>query len=327
MNDTTAITLPGYTPGFCPEHIGVPAPAFQTDVIHPPILNQVPGLPSSKEGFDGFFIPPNAVFDMEPGLCRYDCVPGPPGNPPSVTLPTDETERVGSGQPDARGQLQQTIQISGQSSSSGVDPGRPRNQKPKKMPKRDHSEKPKRQRNAKNETAASARYRCRRRDQVSALTSREQSLEQQNLYLSACEEALTVEINNLKTQLLQHTSCSCVLIQKYIALEAKRIVESGLPVSSAFQANLSSTSRSRPSQSDTVDNPQESLGILIPGSEAKSLAWPQSNQQDFASSVMGGGMAGMITEPYSKGLVYMHNQYLVDMALPCQTGSKTFVTL
>ncbi|CAJ0552346.1 Ff.00g063250.m01.CDS01 [Fusarium sp. VM40] len=321
MNDTTAITLPGYTPGFCPEHIGVPPPAFQTDVIHPPILNQVPGLYSSKEGLDGFFIPPNAVFDMEPGLRRYDCVPGPSGNPPSVTLPTDETERVGSWQPDARGQLQQIMQISGQSSSSGVDPSRPRNQKPKRMPKTDQFEKPKRQRNAKNNTTAAAKYRCRRRDEASALTSQEQSLEQQNRYLSACIEALTVEINYLKTQLLQHTSCSCVLIQTYIASEAKRIVESGLPDSSAFQANLGSTSRSRPSQSETVDSPQESLGILIPGSEAKSLAWPQSIQQDFASSMMGGGMADMITEPYSKGLVYMHNQYLVNMALPCQTGS------
>ncbi|KAF4448361.1 hypothetical protein F53441_8223, partial [Fusarium austroafricanum] len=69
-----------------------------------------------------------------------------------------------------------------------------------------------------NRIAATTR-RLRKRDEASALASREQAMQDQNCYLSSCIYALTAEIYHLKTQLLQHTDCNCVAIQKYIANE------------------------------------------------------------------------------------------------------------
>ncbi|KAH6960086.1 hypothetical protein BKA56DRAFT_600463 [Ilyonectria sp. MPI-CAGE-AT-0026] len=41
---------------------------------------------------------------------------------------------------------------------------------------------------------------------------------------STCFNSLTAEVYHLKTQLSQHTDFSCVLIQKYMANEAKKSV-------------------------------------------------------------------------------------------------------
>ncbi|KAF4943128.1 hypothetical protein FSARC_15033, partial [Fusarium sarcochroum] len=64
---------------------------------------------------------------------------------------------------------------------------------------------------------AATKCRLRKRGEASALASREKAMEDQNRSLSACFDSLTAELYYLKTELLRHTDCNCVLIQKYIA--------------------------------------------------------------------------------------------------------------
>jgi hypothetical protein len=45
-----------------------------------------------------------------------------------------------------------------------------------------------------------------------------------NQYLSTCCDSLAAEIHHLKTEILRHTNCNCLLIQQYIAGEARRCV-------------------------------------------------------------------------------------------------------
>ncbi|KAH7303781.1 hypothetical protein B0I35DRAFT_337367, partial [Stachybotrys elegans] len=70
---------------------------------------------------------------------------------------------------------------------------------------------------------AANKCRVRKRDHASALATNEQEVEDQNRYLTNCFDSLMAEVYALKNQLLRHTDCNCVLIQKYIAHEAKRV--------------------------------------------------------------------------------------------------------
>lgn len=72
---------------------------------------------------------------------------------------------------------------------------------------------------------AATKCRTRKRSEASTLAQCEQEMEDRNRQLSATFEELRHEIYILKTQLLQHNNCSCVLIQKYIANEAKKSVD------------------------------------------------------------------------------------------------------
>ena len=72
---------------------------------------------------------------------------------------------------------------------------------------------------------AATRCRIRKRDEALRLASCEQAMEDQNRQLSACFDSLRAEIYTLKTQLLQHADCGCLLIQEYIANEAKKSVD------------------------------------------------------------------------------------------------------
>ena len=87
---------------------------------------------------------------------------------------------------------------------------------------------PRRRRVLERNRIAATKCRLRKRDEASALASREHVMEDQNRYLLYCFDSLTTEIYNLKTQLLRHTDCGCVLIQKYIAHEAKKSVDNML---------------------------------------------------------------------------------------------------
>jgi hypothetical protein len=72
---------------------------------------------------------------------------------------------------------------------------------------------------------AATKCRSRKRSEASTLAQCEQEMEDRNRQLSATFEELRHEIYVLKTQLLQHNNCNCVLIQKYIANEAKKSVD------------------------------------------------------------------------------------------------------
>uniref|UniRef100_A0A0D2XRP4 BZIP domain-containing protein n=2 Tax=Fusarium oxysporum TaxID=5507 RepID=A0A0D2XRP4_FUSOF len=84
--------------------------------------------------------------------------------------------------------------------------------------------------------ATAARCRLRKRDEASALSSRERAMEDRNRYLSSCFDSLTTEIYYLKTELLRHTCCNCDLIQTYIANEARKSVDALLACSSDLAA-------------------------------------------------------------------------------------------
>jgi hypothetical protein len=123
---------------------------------------------------------------------------------------------------------------------------RKKGRKPKKQPKEqkvagqqeelddDLPKDPRRRRVLERNRIAANKCRLRKRDEALALASREEAMEDQNRYLMTCFDSLTVEIYHLKTQLLRHTECNCVLIQNYIANEAQKCVDMLVPCSNAF---------------------------------------------------------------------------------------------
>ncbi|KAF4345757.1 hypothetical protein FBEOM_275 [Fusarium beomiforme] len=93
---------------------------------------------------------------------------------------------------------------------------------------------PRRRRVLERNRIAANKCRLRKRDEALALASREETMEDQNRYLMTCLDSLTVEVYHLKTQLLRHTECNCVLIQNYIANEAQKCVDRLVACSTAF---------------------------------------------------------------------------------------------
>jgi hypothetical protein len=90
----------------------------------------------------------------------------------------------------------------------------------------------------------------RKRNEASALASREQTLEDQNKYLYTHYKSLSTEIYLLKTELLRHMNCNCTLIQEYITNEARRSINqlnaspfAMYPCSDAIPNNLDNQTR------------------------------------------------------------------------------------
>ena len=141
---------------------------------------------------------------------------------------------------------------------------------------------PRRRRILERNRIAATKCRLRKRDEASALASREQAMEDQNRYLSNCFDSLTAEIYHLKTQLLRHTDCNCVLIQRYIANEAKKSVDGLLGCSSAFHQYGGSLSPeymgSCATGSSSGSSTTDSLNLHSPGSDGVPPAWPNSFQ-------------------------------------------------
>ena len=55
--------------------------------------------------------------------------------------------------------------------------------------------------------------------------SNEQDLEKINFELTSCLKDLVAEAQQLKMELLQHSTCECTLIHQYIQNEAQRYVK------------------------------------------------------------------------------------------------------
>ncbi|KAM0342535.1 hypothetical protein ACHAPU_009509 [Fusarium lateritium] len=64
----------------------------------------------------------------------------------------------------------------------------------------------------------------RKRDKERKLESTKKGIEKANRDLSTYVQDLTRQVHRLKMDLLQHADCDCVLIQKYVASEARRYV-------------------------------------------------------------------------------------------------------
>ncbi|KNB19464.1 hypothetical protein FOXG_22574 [Fusarium oxysporum f. sp. lycopersici 4287] len=143
-----------------------------------------------------------------------------------------------------------------------------RGRKPKKQPEEqkvvgqqeklddDDPKDPRQRRVLKRNRIAANKCRLRKRGEALALASREEVMEDQSRYLMTCFDSLTVEIYYLKTQLLQHTECNCVLIQNYIANEAQKCVNRLVACSTAFDTydNSLSPCDGSPNDASTAEN-------------------------------------------------------------------------
>lgn len=204
-----------------------------------------------------------------------------------------------------------------ETSASGPAPPKPRKRgrKPKKQPKEqavtgqedeldddDLPKDPRRRRILERNRIAATKCRLRKRDEASALASREQVMEDQNRYLSNCFDSLTAEIYHLKTQLLRHTDCNCVLIQRYIANEAKKSVDGLVGCSSAFHQYGDSLSPEYISASGSSSSAStaESLHMHSPESDSVHSAWPSSFQHGPRTSDISENMFDLGIEPFQK---------------------------
>ncbi|KAF6527554.1 hypothetical protein HZS61_007856 [Fusarium oxysporum f. sp. conglutinans] len=207
---------------------------------------------------------------------------------------------------------------------------RKRGRKPKKQPKEqkvagqleeldddDLPKDPRRRRVLERNRMAANKCRLRKRDKALALTSREEAMEDRNRYLMTCFDSLTVEIYYLKTQLLQHTDCNCVLIQKYITNEAKKCAD-GMLAPSAFDTHGSSWSpdHRRPSDANTAGE------LSMRGLEAGSSPpiWTNSFQQEPGVSKISDDIFAMGLEPIQKATMPSDS---IVFTQPVQTFSLT----
>ncbi|KAH7113072.1 hypothetical protein EDB81DRAFT_922343 [Dactylonectria macrodidyma] len=147
---------------------------------------------------------------------------------------------------------------------------------------------------------AATKCRLRKRDEASALASREQAMEDQNRYLSTCFDQLTAEIYHLKTQLLRHTDCNCVLIHKYIANEARKSVDGLLSCSSAFQLSDGLTPPHHRGPSGSRTSETDSLSIQSPETESATPTWTDTFQQGSRLSEVGDDLFDMVLELFQK---------------------------
>ncbi|KAH8662719.1 hypothetical protein BGZ61DRAFT_368571 [Ilyonectria robusta] len=193
--------------------------------------------------------------------------------------------------------------------SPGSSKQKKRGRKPKKQLKDEKGQKnepnddnlpkdPRRRRILERNRIAATKCRLRKLDETSALASREQAIEEQNRYLSACYESLTAEIYHLKTQLLRHTDCNCVLIQKYIANEAKNSVDALLACSSGFQPFGGFMSPSYASSSGSSIG--ASFNIHCPEADSFPPSWTNNFQRGPGEPEVRDDIFGMGLEPFGK---------------------------
>lgn len=161
---------------------------------------------------------------------------------------------------------------------------------------------PRRRRVLERNRIAATKCRLRKRDEASALASREQAMEDQNRYLSTCFESLTAEIYHLKTQLLRHTDCNCILIQKYITNEAKKSVDSLMtctsPLSHSHSHDIDSTSSYHQGTSNSGTSPSDSFQTTSPESDIVHPSWRNPFQPTGPLSDAGEEMFEIPMEPF-----------------------------
>lgn len=156
-----------------------------------------------------------------------------------------------------------------------------RGRKPKKRPGYDGSDDdedldedgfpkdPRRRRILERNRIAANKCRIRKRDEEEALASREYSVEDQHRHLSNCVDSLKWEIYHLKTQLLRHTDCKCVLIQRYCARQAKRTVDYMTAPALPYLGVSTSPENNSSRGASTAD----SVTADTPGSEDVQAQW------------------------------------------------------
>ncbi|KAI5465209.1 hypothetical protein BGZ63DRAFT_402095 [Mariannaea sp. PMI_226] len=137
---------------------------------------------------------------------------------------------------------------------------------------------------------AAIKCRKRKQDEESALATCEQEMEQCNGELKKEFDELTVEIYFLKTQLLRHTDCSCTLIHKYMAHEARKSVVTLPPPPTLFQPETMLTvehqsgSNGSTASDSSLIGVTNSYGLRTPELEIVPPIWPDMSQLDTSPS-------------------------------------------
>ncbi|KAF6528670.1 hypothetical protein HZS61_008972 [Fusarium oxysporum f. sp. conglutinans] len=202
---------------------------------------------------------------------------------------------------------------------------RKRGRKPKKQPKEqkvagqqealDDDDLPKDPRRRQRNRIAANKRRLRKRDEALVLASREEAMEDQNRYLMMCFDSLKVEIYQLKTELLRHTECNCVLIQNYIANEAQKCVERGAACSTAFDIYGNSLSLCDGSPSGAITAEELNMYSLNGGCFPSTPR--TSSQQGSSTSEITGVMFDMMgLGPFQTATIPPDSMALTHPVLP-----------
>ncbi|KAI5455830.1 hypothetical protein BGZ63DRAFT_409486 [Mariannaea sp. PMI_226] len=136
-----------------------------------------------------------------------------------------------------------------------------------------------------------AAVKCRKRKQgeESELAACEQEMEQCNGQLKKEFDDLKAEIYYLKTQLLRHTNCSCTLIHKYIAHEARKSIDTLPPPLTPFQPKAMLAVEQQPGSngsgvSVSLTSITHSYGNQASGLENEPPIWPDPSLMVTSSS-------------------------------------------
>ncbi|KAM0343010.1 hypothetical protein ACHAPU_009040 [Fusarium lateritium] len=335
---------PGYIMTPSPYYIRTPSPSSRGNIGHQPIPGQVQDPSFFEEAMGGSPIPQEMAFGMMQAP-QYNTVPTAYNNhaPSLPLLSSTETEKKPTQRARNQRRFQSIIDTAEEASDPAPAPSSPqprkRGRKPKGVSKDllkahhgidlegdDLPRDPRRRRVLERNRLAATKCRLRKRDEASALASQEQAMEDQNRYLSSCFDSLTTEIYHLKTQLLQHTDCNCVLIQKYIANEAKKTVDGLTSCCSTAQPDNGLMSPFRRGSCHSGTSPSDSLGLPTPEFEGVSPTWSQPFSMGHASSSeVGDGIFDVSLDSKRKESVLMHSQPVGGMIPFHRSDTESFV--
>ncbi|KAH6984218.1 hypothetical protein BKA56DRAFT_580757 [Ilyonectria sp. MPI-CAGE-AT-0026] len=323
-------------------HISTSSPASRSHMAYQQAMNQVTegsffdeaiGTSLILTEVDLGFPQPPPQYVMAAKIPEYE--------PSQIELPTAEREKKPPRRPQNRRKSQESSSLSETGAStlvSDLPKLRKRGRKPKVEPKepararRQQKESnndedlpgPRRRHILERNRIAATKCRLRKRDEASAFAFREQAIEDQNRYLLTCFDQLTAEIYHLKTQLLRHTDCNCVLIQKYIANEARKSVDGLLSCSSAIQLSDGLTPPHHRGSSGSRTSGTDSLSIQTPKTEGATPTWTDPFQQGSRFSEVGDDLFDMVLEPFQKEPLPAPSQSISNVPTPSRCYQGVF---
>ncbi|KAH7127652.1 hypothetical protein EDB81DRAFT_146215 [Dactylonectria macrodidyma] len=304
-----------------PYRMGISAHTSRDAMVYHQAMNQVADASFFDEALGASLFQTEVGVGFPPPAPQYIMAPKMPDahEPPRTVLPTVEHEQKPVVRSRNRRKSQATSSLS-EASPPGPASEAPKPRKRGRKPKVEPAEPTRARRSRKEETdeeeetpkdprrkrilernrVAATKCRLRKRDEASALASQEQAMEDQNRYLSTCFDQLTAEIYHLKTQLLQHTDCNCVLIQKYIANEARKSVDGLMNSSSGLLLPDGHTPACHRGSIASGTSATDSFSVQTPDTEVAAPTWTDPFQQGSRSSEVRDDMFDMVLEPFQK---------------------------
>ncbi|KAH6881028.1 hypothetical protein B0T10DRAFT_518707 [Thelonectria olida] len=315
-----------------PYHKGIDSPTSRSNMAFQPGMNHIPDSYFFNEAISISPIPTQTEYSFSPCFPRTVTATTFPedSEPLQATLPTLDGQQKAPLQlqtlvyPPAKLEenVSKPVENGPKSGKRGRKPKRQRKGSSKVVKPEDsnveiHPREPHRRRILERNRIAATKCRMRKRGEASALAAREQEMEEHNRQLSRTFDELAAEIYDLKTQLLRHTDCNCVLIQKYIAHEARKSVHRLTPCPSPSQPSMmpfvgyqSVSNGSRASVS--VASVTDSYGIRTPEMESVPSIWPDPSLQGSSSPET---MFDTTVEPMQKEHIPVSSQPMPGMPL------------